>query len=182
MDARTNFSETAAIQYFDACRSQFGNGLALINALVAGAERMRKAQVDAAQQVRAKQSEIVTQVANASSIQDLLALQGTLMSEYCRGAVAYWARLAELAQQTQAEIGALVQKQGSDALSRVSASTGAPQSTSGASGSLVTVMQTAFDAARGANEAFVKALTGAYPPAAATKKPAKAAAARSPTG
>jgi phasin family protein len=178
MDARTNFSETAAIQYFDACRSQFGNGLALINALVAGAERMRKAQVDAAQQVRAKQSEIVTQVANASSMQDLLALQGTLMSEYCRGAVAYWTRLAELAQQTQAEIGALVQKQGSDALSRVSASTGAPQSTSG---SLVTVMQTAFDAARGANEAFAKALTGAYPPATATKKPAKAAAARSPT-
>ena len=178
MNDATNFSEAAMLKYFEACRGQYESGLALLNALVAGAERMRAMQLAAAHETKAKQAEFARQIAKASSLQDLLILQGALLNEYCLRAVAYWSKLAELSQRTQAEIAAVLRAQGTEALKQAYASAKAPASAPGASESLATVMQSAFAAARGANEAYVNALTRAYPLAPAPKKPAKAATAR----
>jgi phasin family protein len=184
MNDLTKFTETAASQCFDACRSQFEGGLALANALVAGAERMRVIQLAAAQEIQAKHAAIAERSAKASNVQDLLLLQATLMADYCSGALGYWTKLAVLAKETQSELAALAQKQGSEAMQKVSANANAAAATSAGSPgfasavapeSLVKVLQTAYDAARGANEAFVKAFTGAaIPPSTETKKPAKA--------
>ena len=162
MNDATHFTETALAKQFDACRGQFETGLALINALVAGAERMRTMQLEAARETKAKQAEVAAQIAGAKSIQELLVLQAALISEYCMRAVAYWSKLAELARRTQVEMIEIMGRRGSEALKQAEAP----------------VVQSSFDAAREASEAFMKALTSAYPLLAPppAKKPAKAAA------
>ena len=177
MNTPPNIAETAAANCMAACRTQFETGLALVGALAAGSERVREVQLAAARDAQAQTRRIAESLAKATTPQELLTLQGSLVNDYCLGALRYWTSLAELAQRTQVEMAGVLQKKGGQALAQAQAE--APAAAfPGSTESFAYVMQTAFDAARGANEAFVKALTGAYQPAAAAKKSSKAADAR----
>ena len=94
MDTPQKFVEDAAARYLDAFRTQFETGLTLVNALVAGAERVREAQLAAARETRVQHKQVAERVAKTASMQDLLALQSSLLNEYCFGTVRYWSRLA----------------------------------------------------------------------------------------
>ena len=176
MSERTDPMKEAASNYLDACRSQFDNGVALVNALVGAAERIRAFQMEAVREAQAKYAEVSGQFTQASSVQDVMALEGAFIKDYSASVVGYWTRLAEILQQAQGEITGILDKQRSETLEQASLSAKAPASFYAAPEQLISVMQTAFDAARGANEAFVKAIAGMHPPAA-KKKPAKSAAA-----
>ena len=166
--------EGAAGKYFEAWRSQFEGKQGLMHALLTSAERMQKLQLAAAHEIQARHAEIAGQITKVASMQDLLELQRKLANQYYLDAVGYWTKVAALAQETQAEIAGMVQEQGSGALKQILADAPAPVA-AGTPDSLASFMQSAFDAAREANENFVKTLTGTYMPTAAAKKPAKAA-------
>ncbi len=174
MDTPQKIVEDAAARYIDAFRTQFETGLALMNALVAGAERLREAQLTAARDTRVQHKKIAERVAKTASMQDLLALQSSLLNEYCFATVSYWAQLAEIGRATQEDIANVVQQQGKQVLAQASAESSAI-SLPGSAEPLVSAMQTAFNAARKANESFANALIGAGTPLAAAKKAGKAA-------
>lgn len=173
MDTPQKIVENAATLYIDALRTQFETGLALVSALVAGAERIREAQLEAARETRVNHKQIAERVAKTSSMQDLLALQFSLLNEYCFGSARYWAQLAEIGRKTQEDVAGIVQKQGRQALAHAAAENSAI-SLPGSAEPLVAAMQSAIDAARKANESFTSALIGAAAPAGA-KKAGKAA-------
>jgi phasin family protein len=177
MDTPQKFVESAAARYLDAFRAQFETGLTLVNALVAGAERVREAQLAAARETRVNHRQIAERVAKTASMQDLLALQSSLFNEYCFGSVRYWSQLAEAGRRTQEDIANIVQKQGKQVLAQASAESSAISLPVSAE-PLVSAMQTAFNTARKANESFANALVGAGAHAAAAKKSGKAAQAR----
>ena len=177
MDMPQKIVEDAAARYLDAFRTQFETGLALVNALIAGAERVREAQLAAVRATRVQHKQLAERVAKTASMQDLLALQGSLLNEYCIGSVRYWSQLAEIGRTTQEDIANIAQKQGKQALAQAAAESSAIALPVPAE-PLVSAMQTAFIAARKANETFANALAGASTPPAAVKKSGKAAHAR----
>jgi phasin family protein len=177
MDTPQQMVEQVASRYLDAFRTQFESGLALVNAFVAGAERVREAQLAAARDTRVHHKQIAERAAKTTSMQDLLALQSSLLNEYCFGTVRYWSQLAEIGRKTQEDIANIVQKQGSQVLAQATAENAAISLPTPAE-PLVSAMQTAFNAARRANESFANALVGAGMPAAAAKKPGKTPHAR----
>jgi phasin family protein len=177
MDTPQRFVEDAAARYFDAFRTQFETGLALVNALVAGAERMREAQLDAARETRVHHKQIAERVAKTTSMQDMLALQSSLLNEYCFGMVRYWSQLAEIGRKTQEDIANIVQRQGKQVLAQAAAENSAI-ALPGTAEPLVAAMQSAFNAARRANESFANALVGGGMSSGPAKKAGKAAAAR----
>ena len=174
MDTPQKIVENAATLYVDALRAQFETGLALVNAVVTGAERIREAQFAAARDTRVNHKQIAERVAKTTSMQDLLALQSSLLSEYCFASVRYWAQLAEIGRQTQEDVANVVQKQGKQVLAQAAAENSAI-SLPGPAEPLAQAMQTAFNAARRANETFANALVGVAAPAEAAKKSAKPA-------
>lgn len=176
MDTPEKIVEGAAARYFDAFRMQFETGLALVNAVVAGTQRMREAQLTAARDTQVQHKRIAERVAKTGSMLDLVALQSSLLNEYSIASVRYWTQLAEIGRKTQEDIAGILQKQGSQTLAQAAADSSAISLAVPAE-PLVSAMQTAFNAARQANESFANALAGAVAPAAAAKKPAKGAAA-----
>jgi phasin family protein len=177
MDTPQRFVEDAAARYFDAFRMQFETGLALVNALVAGAERMREAQLSAARETRVQHKQIAERVAKTTSMQDMLALQSSLLNEYCFGTVRYWSQLAEIGRKTQEDIANIVQQQGKQVLAQAAAENSAI-ALPGTAEPLVAAMQSAFNAARRANESFANALVAGATPPGPAKKAGKVAAAR----
>lgn len=177
MDTPQKIVGNAATLYVDALRTQFETGLALVNAVVAGAERIREAQFAAARDTRVNHKQIAERVAKTTSMQDLLALQSSLLSEYCFASVRYWSLLAEIGRKTQEDIANVVQKQGKQVLAQAAAENSAI-SLSGPAEPLVAAMQSAFNAARKANETFANALVGTAASAGASKKTSKSAGAR----
>ena len=177
MDTPQQIVEDVAARYLDAFRTQLETGLALVNALVAGAERVREAQLAAARDTRVQHKQIADRVAKTASMQDLLALQSSLLNEYCFGTVRYWSQLAEIGRRTQEDITNIAQQQGKQVLAQAAAESSAI-SLSAPAEPLVAAMQTAFNAARRANESFANALVGIGTPAAAAKKSGKTPHAR----
>jgi len=177
MDTPQRIVEDAAARYFDAFKTQFETGLALVNALVAGAERMREAQLGAARETRVQHKQIAERVAKTASIQDMLALQSSLLNEYCFGTVRYWSQLAEIGRKTQEDIANIVQQQGKQALAQAAAENTAI-ALPGTAEPLVAAMQTAFNAARRANESFANALVSGAGHTVPAKKSGKSGAAR----
>ena len=172
MDTPQKIVDDAAARYLEALKTQFETGLALLNALVAGAERVRAAQLTAARDTRVEHKQIAERVAKTASLQDMIALQSSLLNEYCFGSMRYWSQLAEIGRKTQEDIVNVVQKQGKQVLAQAAAESSAISLPVPAE-PLVAAMQTAFNAARKANESFANALVAAGAPVATTKKPGK---------
>ena len=172
MNDKSGFPQVTAEGYVDAYRSQLDSGLELMSALLAATQRMQELQFGALRDAQQKYAEVAGRFTDASSVQDVIAMQKDLVESYAAGAVGYWTKLTELLRDAQSEISGIVEKQGGRALEQATASVQAPASAYGAPGNLIAVMQTAFDAARDANAAFVQAF--AHPAApAAKKKPAR---------
>ena len=116
MDTPRSVADTQAVfsafnqQYLDACKVQYETSLQLLNAIVAGAERMREAQVAAARETQGQQRRVIEALGQTGDGRQLLALEGQVFSDYVSGCLQCWSKLAELAQQTQAELMQIVQR------------------------------------------------------------------------
>lgn len=159
----------AAQQWFKAYRAGFDTLLAVTNAALAGTERMRMAQLEADVEAQTQNRNALLAVADCRDMNGLVALQSRLATAYLEGALRYWTTLAELAQQTNAEVakvlGARCDEWAKAMQGAFPAGAGAPP--------MSQPLATAFEAARASQEAMMKSLASlAAMPAQGEKKAA----------
>lgn len=145
---------------FDACKLQFQAGLAVVETLVAGSERVREMQLATARATETRNREIAEQIAKAGSMQDLVDLQTRLITANAQSALEYWTKLAALTQQTQSELSKLAQEECSGALAAIP---GAGGKSVTEAAPLASVFESSLEATRRANEAFMAAWSKAIP-------------------
>lgn len=150
----------AGKQYVDACKLQFETGLELLNAMVAGAERIREVQLASARETHEQQQRAAQASASASDVQQLLALEQKLLTDYVSGALQYWTSVGQIAQQTQAEMLKVMQRGWGQA--------GLPEFRPAmmAGEPAADAMRSAMEAARNASETMMKAWSTALTPPA----------------
>ncbi len=91
-------------QWFRAYRAGFDTLLALSNATLMGVQRMEMAQLAADVETQTKNRTAALAAADCRDVTGLLALQTNLVRGYLEGSMRYWSAIAELVQQTNAEI------------------------------------------------------------------------------
>jgi len=148
-----NMPNFAPEQWFETCRMPFDTWLELSNATMSCAERMLAFTSETQSQIRAAAAAL----AKAKDPQEAVSLQGMLMTACWQGTLQYWKHVAELAQKNQLECAKILER-------RCTQASGSWMPAGGASGqnlteSMSSGMQSAFDAARKANDAILKAWT-----------------------
>jgi hypothetical protein len=158
-----------AQQWFKAYRAGFDTLLAVANASLAGTERMRMAQLEADVETQTQNRNALLAVADCRDVNGLLALQSRLATAYMEGAMRYWATLAQLTQQTNAEIAKVLGARYDDWAKAMQGAL--PAGTAAAP--MPQPLATAFEAARASQEAMMKSLASlAALPAQETKRAA----------
>jgi phasin family protein len=155
-----------AQQWFQAYRSGFDMWLALCNAALAGAERMQMAQLEADVETQTRNRSAALAVGNCRDPNALIALQANLASAYAESALRYARTLAELAQQTNAEIAKLMTERGNEwnrLVRGVFPAAAAPAA-------LQPPFAVAFEAARASQEAMMKSIASFGAMSAAARK------------
>jgi hypothetical protein len=143
-----------AQQCFKAYRAGFDTLLAVTNAALAGTERMRMAQLEADVETQTQNRSAALAVANCRDLNGLFALQSRLATAYMDSAMRYWATLAQLAQQTNAEVAKLLgarYDEWNKAMQGAFPAGAAPAS-------MPQPFVTAFEAARASQEAMLKSI------------------------
>lgn len=143
-----------AEQWFKAYRAGFDTLLAVANATLAGTERMRMAQLEADVETQTQNRSALLAVADCRDVNGLLALQSRLATAYMESAMRYWTTLAQLGQQTNAEIARVLGVRYDE---WAKALQGAFPAGSGAA-PMPQPLATAFEAARASQEAMMKSL------------------------
>lgn len=83
---------------------QIENMRDMVNTIVQGAERLSEIQLAAVREAQEQQRRVLEAIGKPGGQPDLAALQSSLFNETMNGWVRYWTRVAELAQQTQADL------------------------------------------------------------------------------
>lgn len=91
-------------QWLAAYKANLDTLLAITNAALAGAEKMRMAQLATDVETQTQNRKVATEVAASSDVPGLLAAQSQLSGAYSEGYMRYWSMMLEAAQQTHAEI------------------------------------------------------------------------------
>jgi hypothetical protein len=91
-------------QWVAAYKANLDTLLAIANAALAGAEKMRMAQLATDVETQTQNRQVAKEVASSSDVPGLVAAQSHLSGAYSEGYVRYWSMMLEAAQQTQAEI------------------------------------------------------------------------------
>lgn len=145
-----------AEQWFKAYRAGFDTLLAVANATLAGTERMRMAQLEADVETQTQNRSALLAVADCRDVNGLFALQSRLATAYMESAMRYWTTLAQLGQQTNAEIAKVLGVRYDE---WAKALQGAFPAGSGAAPMpMPQPLATAFEAARASQEAMMKSL------------------------
>jgi phasin family protein len=147
----------ATDQWFKACRSGFDTWLALSNAALAGAERMRMVQLEADVETQTRNRDAALGVADCRDMSGLFALQSNLATAYMESAMRYWRTLAELAQQTNAEVARLITARYDEWSRSVQGALPLP-TPAGTSEVMPQAFVIAFEAARASQEAMMKSI------------------------
>jgi hypothetical protein len=87
-----------------AYRANLDTLLAVTNAMLAGAEKMRMAQLATDVETQTQNRQAAKEVAASSDVPGLVAAQSHLSGAYSEGYARYWSMMLEAAQQTHAEI------------------------------------------------------------------------------
>jgi hypothetical protein len=98
----------APSQAFALYKSGFDTWLALVNAALAGAERIRMTQLATDVETLGENHRAAVDGAAARDVPALLAVQAGLAHAYMEGWMRYWAAVAEAMQSTQAEVGRIL--------------------------------------------------------------------------
>jgi hypothetical protein len=151
-----------AEQWMDTFKQQFQLTLDLADAALAGAERMRGAQLEATREFQAQNRRSAEAIAGVKDMPGLLAVQSALASAQWQGAMRYLPGLAEIMQQANVDCARILESRCTRLGEnwKQAAAAGAPQQTGG---DLSGVWKSAFDAARVSSETMMRALTGQAP-------------------
>jgi hypothetical protein len=103
-----------AEQWFRAYKTGFDTLLALSNATLMGVERMEMAQLAADVETQTRNRTAALAMANCRDVTGLLALQTNLVRGYLESSMRYWSAIAELVQQTSAEIAKILAGRGGE--------------------------------------------------------------------
>jgi hypothetical protein len=142
----------ATQQWFTACRSGFDTWLALCNATLAGADRMRMAQLEAGVETQTRNRSAALAAGDCRDMGALLALQSNLATAYLESAMRCSKSLADLAQQTNAEIARVLAAR-CDEWGRLM---GVALPAAGAPEAMQQPFVIAFEAARASQEAMIR--------------------------
>ena len=145
----------ATEQWFKAYRAGFDILLAVSNAALAGAERMRMAQLEADVETQTRNRTAAIEVGQCRDVQGLVALQSNLATAYMESAMRYGNTFAQLAQQTNAEIAKLLTARYEEWNRFVSSALPA----GGAPGAAQQPFAMALEAARASQEAMMKSFS-----------------------
>lgn len=163
----------AAEQWFKAYRTTFDTLLALTNAALAGAERMRMAQLEADVATQTENRGSALAAADCGDINALFAVQSQLAQAYTSGALKYWATIAEAAQQTNQEMVRILTARAADFGALAALPGMVPAQPSAA---MRQPFLAAFEAARASQEAIMRSFAAFATP----DKPAEKGAAKAP--
>ena len=151
-----------AEQWMDTLKQQFRLALDLTDAVLAGVERMRSAQLEATREFQAQHRRSVEAIAGVKDMPGLLAVQSALASAQWQGAMRYVSAMAEITQHANLDCARILESRctrfGENW--KQAAASGVPQH---ASGDLSALWQPVFDAARVSSETMMKAFTGQAP-------------------
>ncbi len=143
-------------QWFEACRMPFDTWLELNNATMSCTERMLAFTSETQSQIRSAAEAL----AKARDPQEAMSLQGMLMNAYWQGFLQYWKNIAELAQKNQMECAQILERRCAQAGGGWKP--GGSAAGQGLAGSMSSGMQSAFEAARKANDAILHAWTSGF--------------------
>jgi hypothetical protein len=152
-------------QWFRAYKAGFDTLLALSNATLMGVERMEMAQLAADVETQTKNRSAALAVAGCRDVSGLFALQTNLVRGYLESSMRYWSAVAELVQQTNAEIAKVVAGRGQEwAGAWQRAAGGVPTAMPQAFGAgFAKPLLDAFEAARASQEAMLQAFASLAP-------------------
>lgn len=91
-------------QWLAAYKANLDTLLAISNAALAGAEKMRMAQLAADVETQTQNRQVAKELAASGDVPGVLAAQSQLSGAYSEGYMRYWSMMLEAAQQTHAEI------------------------------------------------------------------------------
>jgi len=91
-------------------RAQAENMRAMVNTMVESAQQLSAIQLETVRDAQAQQQRVMEALGKPGGQQELMSLQGTLVSEMMKGWVQYWTRVAELAQHTQGDLVRIAQQ------------------------------------------------------------------------
>jgi phasin family protein len=94
----------AAPQAFAFYKTGFDTWLALVNATLSGAERVRMAQLATDVETQGENHRAAADTAAARDLPGLMAVQSGLARAYMEGWMRYWSAVGEAMQSTQAEV------------------------------------------------------------------------------
>ncbi|MFO1364741.1 MAG: phasin family protein [Burkholderiales bacterium] len=156
----------AAQHWFQACRGGFDAWLALCNAALAGAERVRMAQLEADVETQARNRSAALAAGECRDFNGLLALQANLATAYAESAMRYARTCAELGQQTNAEMARIL----GGRLEEWNRLMRAAFPAAAAPGALQPPFVVALEAARASQEAMMSSIAALGVPSGAAQK------------
>lgn len=143
-------------QCFEACKAQMDTMVELTSATLSAMERTAQA---ATRETQAQLHAVAEALGKAKDLPDIISMQGTLSMTCWEGTLRFWKSLAELAQQNQNELAQIMTRRCGQAGETWKIGAAAPGE--GMAGTFAAGIQSAFEAARTANDAMLKAWTSA---------------------
>ncbi|MCL4801429.1 MAG: phasin family protein [Burkholderiales bacterium] len=144
--------------------------LALANAALAGAEKMRMAQLAADVETQTQNRQAAKEVTTSRDVPGVLAAQSHLSNAYAEGYVRYWAMMLEAARQTNADIARILAARAAEMGDELRHAFGAAAAVPGIPAQAAQLLALA----RGQQEAMLKAVSALAPQAAPGAKPGSA--------
>jgi hypothetical protein len=162
--ARTDWAAVTE-QWLRAYKAGLDTMLALANATLMGVERMEMAQLAADVEAQTQNRKAALAVADCRDVNGLLGLQTSLATAYLDSSMRYWSAVAELVQQTSAEVTRILSGRADQWLSawqRGAGGDATPLREAAAVGFAKPLLD-AFEAARASQEAMLRSLASFAP-------------------
>jgi hypothetical protein len=141
----------------EAFKQQYELALDLADAMLAGAERLQSAQLEAAREIQAQNRKGADALAGVSDLRALMAAQGTLASTQWQAAMRQLSGMAEIVQKTNLDCARILESRCLRIGENWKDVAAAPQF---AAGEMPAPWKSAFEAARVSGETMMRALTG----------------------
>lgn len=144
-------------RWADAFRQQYELALDLADAMLAGAERLQSAQLEAAREIQTQNRKSADALAGVSDLRALMSAQGALASTQWQAAMRQLSGMAEIVQKTNVDCARILQSRCLRLGENWKDVAAAPQYTAS---EMPAAWKSALEAARMSGETMMRALTG----------------------
>jgi hypothetical protein len=144
-------------KWAEAFRQQYELALDLADAMLAGAERLQAAQLEAAREIQAQNRKSADALVGVTDLRALMAAQGALVSTQWQAAMRQLSGMAEIVQKTNGDCAHILESRGLRLGENWKGVAAAPRY---APGEMPAAWNAALEAARVSGETMMRALTG----------------------